>query len=95
MSTPKILSVQPVKGKKLLVKFVGGTEKIYDCSPLLHLEVFQLLKNEAFFKAVKVDTGGYGISWNDEVDLSEYELWTRGIEVGMTQPPVKPEPTAP
>ena len=94
MSAPKILSVKPMEGKKLIVKFVGGAEKIYDCSPLLHLEVFQLLKNEAFFKAVKVDAGGYGISWNDDVDLSEYELWTKGVEVGMTQPPVKPEPTA-
>jgi len=27
---------------------------------------------------VKVDAGGYGISWNDDIDLSEYELWTNG-----------------
>ncbi len=27
---------------------------------------------------VRVDTGGYGISWNDAIDLSEYELWTHG-----------------
>jgi hypothetical protein len=27
--------------------------------------------------------GGYGISWNDEIDLSEYELWTNGAEVVM------------
>ncbi len=41
--------------------------------------MFQLLKNEALFKAVRVDLGGYGISWSDEVDLSEYELWTNGV----------------
>ena len=23
----------------------------------------------------KVDAGGYGISWNDDIDISEYELW--------------------
>jgi hypothetical protein len=38
----------------------------------LNLEMFWWLKNDAFFKSVKVDTGGYGISWNDEIDLSEY-----------------------
>ena len=37
--------------------------------------------HEAFFKAVTVDPGGYGVSWDDEMDLSEYELWNNGVEV--------------
>lgn len=83
MNTPKILSVQAQEHKKLLVEFVNGVEKIYDCTQLLYLETFELLKNDAFFKSVKVDAGGYGISWNDEIDLSEYELWANGVEVMM------------
>jgi len=85
MDTPKILSVQALENKKLSVKFVNGIEKIYDCNPLLNREMFEVLKNDAFFKAVKVDSGGYGISWNDDADLSEYELWTNGIEVAMAE----------
>jgi hypothetical protein len=85
MNTPKILSVQALENKKLLVKFVNDVEKIYDCNPLLSLEMFEVLKNDAFFKAVKVDAGGYGISWNDDADLSEYELWTNGVEVEMAE----------
>jgi len=27
---------------------------------------------------VKADKHGYGISWNDEIDLSESELWLNG-----------------
>ena len=81
MNAPKILSVQALENKRLLVKFVNGMEKIYDCTPLLNLEMFELLKNDAFFKAVKVDSGGYGISWSDDADLSEYELWTNSVEV--------------
>lgn len=81
MDAPKIQSVKPLEGKQLLVKFVNGVEKIYDCNQLLHLEVFQLLNNDAFFKLVKVDSGGYGISWNDDVDLSEHELWVSGKEL--------------
>jgi hypothetical protein len=85
MNTPKILSVQALEDKKLLVKFVNGIEKIYDCNPLLDMDMFELLKNEAFFKSVKVDSGGYGISWNDDADLSEYELWANGVEVTMAE----------
>lgn len=83
MNTPQILSVQSLEHKRLLVKFVNGIEKVYDCAPLLNKEMFQKLKNDAFFKAVRVDPGGYGISWNDNVDLSEYELWTNGVEVAL------------
>jgi hypothetical protein len=82
MDTPKVLSVQPLDDKKLLVKFVNGIEKIYDCKPLIEkFEPFKALENDVFFKQVKVDAGGYGISWNDKVDLSESELWTNAVEV--------------
>jgi hypothetical protein len=83
MNAPKILSVQALENKKLSVKFVNDVEKIYDCTPLLHLDMFQVLKNDAFFKSVKVDSGGFGVSWNDDADLSEYELWTNSVEVVM------------
>jgi hypothetical protein len=85
MDAPKIVSVQALDGKKLLVKFVNGAEKIYDCARLCQLDVFRILDNDAFFNSVRVDAGGYGISWNDEVDLSEYELWTNSVEVVMAE----------
>ena len=78
---PKIKIVKPLKNYRLLISFHNGDRKIYDCSPLLEKEVFQLLKNKAFFKAVRVDPGGYGISWNDDIDLAESELWVNGVEV--------------
>lgn len=81
MSTPKIKAVTPPEGKRLLVTFVNGVQKVYDCQGILQLDRFQLLRNEAFFKAVAVDPGGYGVSWNDQMDLSEYELWHNGVEV--------------
>jgi hypothetical protein len=40
---------------------------------------FDALKNESLFRLVHVDPGGYGVSWNADIDLSEYELWTRGV----------------
>ena len=72
---PKIESVAPLEDFKLRVTFANGVEKIYDCRPLLTEPPFTLLQSPALFRAVQVDSGGYGISWNDEIDLSEAELW--------------------
>lgn len=81
MNTPRIKSVTALGEKRLLVVFFNGIQKIYDCQWLLNLDRFQLLKTAAFFKAVRVDPGGYGVSWNDEMDLSEYELWNNGVTI--------------
>ncbi len=80
MNVPKIAAVQPLEGKRLLITFANGEKRIYDCNTKIKLETFRLLRTEAFFRAVKVDDGGYGISWNDEMDLSEYELWHNGAD---------------
>ena len=81
MDAPRIKAVLPMAERRLRVTFVNGVQKVYDCTPLLGLDRFRLLKEEAFFKTVQVDAGGYGVSWNDDADLSEYELWVRGAPV--------------
>jgi len=77
---PKIKAVKPLGDKQLLVIFEGDTQKTYDCKPLLKLVPFRPLDDDLFFKLVHVNAGGYGISWNDEIDLSESELWLNGKE---------------
>lgn len=80
-TTPRIDSVQPMGRTRLLIRFRNGEQRIYDCGPLLSRPQFRLLMDPAFFRAAHVDAGGYGISWNDDIDLSEYELWTNGKPV--------------
>jgi hypothetical protein len=75
---PKVKSVQPRPEKRLLVTFDNGTRKLYDCNPLLRSEVFAPLQEEWLFRTVRADAGGYGISWTEELDLSEAELWENG-----------------
>jgi hypothetical protein len=77
-SYPKVKSVVPSEDKCLLVRFDNGVCKLYDCKPLLKTKEFAPLKDNWFFRMVKVDAGGYGISWNEEIDLSESELWENG-----------------
>ncbi len=86
MKYPKIKSVKPMEKQRLWVVFDEGTEKLYDCAPLLVMKAFEPLQHVWLFNQVKVDTGGYGISWNDEIDLAESELWLNGVEtVNSTQ----------
>ncbi|SJM91692.1 conserved hypothetical protein [Crenothrix polyspora] len=46
--------------------------------PLLDKAMFSPLKNVTLFKSVQVDVGGYAIIWNENIDISEYELWKNG-----------------
>jgi hypothetical protein len=78
---PRIRSARASGPAQLVVRFENGVEKAYDCGPLLNRPQFQLLKVPAFFRAVRVDAGGYGVSWNDQMDISEYEVWTNGKSV--------------
>ena len=61
-----------------MVTFSTGEKKNYDCAPLLKKEAFFDLKNDAVFYSVHKGAGGYGVVWNDEIDLSESELWLHG-----------------
>ncbi len=79
LTFPKIKSVKPLANKCLLVEFTNDDIKIYDCRPLLEQYVFTPLKDEAFFGNVRVDKAGYGVVWNDYIDLSEAELWINGV----------------
>ena len=75
----KVKSVTPQNNYLLLVSFVEGVSKIYDIKPLFNKwPVFNELKEGHLFYDVKVDQGGYGISWNKNIDLSCDELFFEG-----------------
>ena len=79
----KIKNVSALPEYKLRVQFSEGVTKIYDVTPLFDkIPVFADLKDnlQAFF-CVSVDVGGYGIIWNDDLDLSCDELWENGVQV--------------
>jgi hypothetical protein len=76
-----IISAKVVDDTTLLVEFSNGDRRRYSIVHLLDKTMFMPLRNPSFFRAFSVDDGGYGIVWNDEIDLSEYELWKNGVEV--------------
>lgn len=77
----KIKSVQALPDFKLGVQFSEGITKIYDVKPLFQkMPIFEQLKDMKLFGCVQVDVGGYGIIWNDNIDLSCDELWENGLK---------------
>ena len=76
----KVKAVNPMPDLRLCVQFAEGITKIYDIKPLLSKwTVFQALEDQpGLFSSVEVDVGGYGIIWNDELDLSCNELFENG-----------------
>lgn len=75
----KVTAVKPDGGFFLRVEFADGTTKRYDVSQLfVKFPVFLDLREQSLFNGVRVDPGGYGISWNDKLDLSCDELYYMG-----------------
>ncbi len=81
MNTPRIKHAEPQEGRFLVATFTNGQKKKYDIKRLLNLEMFAPLKNQALFKNVHVEPGGYAVSWNADLDISEHELWQHGEEI--------------
>jgi len=79
----KVKSAAPLSDYKLSIQFSEGATKLYDMKPLFdRIPAFKYLKeNPAEFACVSVDVGGYGIVWNDDLDLSCDELWENGVIV--------------
>lgn len=79
----KIKLVTPLKDFEVSVHFVEGITKIYDIKPLFSkIKAFKKFKETpSLFYDVTVDVGGYGIIWNDDLDLSCDELFKNGKTV--------------
>ena len=79
----KVKAVSALPEYKLSVQFSEGVTKIYDVKPLFSKwEPFNELKRRPeLFYEVEVDQGGFGIVWNDDLDLSCDELYENGETV--------------
>lgn len=79
----KIKAVNALPDYRLSVQFAEGVTKIYDVKPLLSkwAPFGALAETPELFSGVEVDPGGYGVIWNDDIDLSCNELYENGVTV--------------
>ena len=79
----KVKDVNALNDYKLIVQFCEGVTKIYDVAP--HFEKYSffvsLKDSHKLFGSVIVDQGGYGIMWNDDIDIFCDELWANGEQI--------------
>lgn len=81
----KVLNAVPLEDLQLLIFFENGIIKKFNVKPLMKdYPEFEDLDNVDLFNLVHVEPGGYGISWNEDLDCSEGELWENGVEVPLS-----------
>ena len=76
----KIKAVSPLPDFCLSIQFAEGVTKIYEVEHLFNkwASFKTLQESPELFSEVEVDVGGYGIIWNDDLDLSCDELFENG-----------------
>ena len=79
MKYPRIHKAQAIDDNTLVVEFDNREIKKYDIRKLLRYPLFSPLRKPEFFRNFKIEPGGYAIVWNEDIDLSENELWNNGV----------------
>ena len=74
-------SIKALDGYKLDATFSNGERRIYDMNNIFDkLPQLKAVEKDGLFNKVKVDAGGYGVIWNDELDLDCNEIYLNGIK---------------
>lgn len=78
----KVRSAVPLPDYQILLHFSDGSAKQYDMKVAFQkTALFDDLKTTpGLFEQLSVDQGGYGISWNDDIDIDCEELWANGVD---------------
>ena len=85
MDRIKVISVTPLKNMRLLIVFDNQVVKLFDVRRIIsEYPEYEELENEDIFSLVQVESGGYGVSWTQDLDASEGELWEYGVELPLS-----------
>ena len=79
MLQPKLVRVEAIFPLTLRLYYETGEVKLFDVTPYATGSWFGELKDETYFKSVRLLPGGVGIEWNNGQDISPHELYERGV----------------
>ena len=82
--THKIAAIRTGNNLNVIATFYDGTIKEYDVKKMfaIYPKMQELQGDSTLFNSVQIDTGGYGISWSDELDLDSDTIWKEGKTIG-------------
>ena len=71
----RIISVKPLAGYKVWVKFSDGVEGVVDLSDLKGKGVFSIWEDKEIFNQVHIDAESHTLSWPGGIDLCPDALY--------------------
>lgn len=75
MLQPKLTSVEPVTPLKLRLVYETGEVKLFDVAPYVNGPWYSELKEDAYFRTVRMLPDGTGIEWSNGQDIAPHELY--------------------
>lgn len=70
--------------------FADGEVVSFDIKTLFDkYPVFRDLEDKSLFDSIQIDGMGYGISWNDKIDLSSEGIYKHGEHIAKVDPNIK------
>ncbi len=79
MLQPRLISVRPEDGHKLLLTYETGEKRLFDVTPYMTGSWFGELRDTAYFCSVSLLPGGVGIEWLHGQDIAPHELYELSI----------------
>ena len=75
MLQPKLVNVEPMGHLKLRLTYETGEVRLFDVSPYVNGSWFGELKENTYFRTVRLLPGGVGIEWGNGQDIAPHELY--------------------
>ena len=77
---PKVIIAEPLTNHRLRLRFENGEIREFDVAPYLDKGIFRELKDDAYFRRVRVAFGS--VEWPNEQDFSKDTLYMLGTPSG-------------
>lgn len=81
MLQPKLQSVEPMDRFMLRLVYETGEVKLFDVSPYITGPWFGELREQDYFRTVRLLPGGGGIKWRNGQDIAPHELYEYGVSM--------------
>lgn len=75
MLQPRLINVEPMDHLKLKLTYEAGEVRLFDVSPYVNGSWFGELKEDAYFRTVRILPDGIGIEWSNGQDIAPHELY--------------------
>lgn len=84
-----IVKIETKENMIFIATFADGEVVSFDIKTLFErYPIFHALEDEQLFNSVVIDGVGFGISWNDDLDLSSEGIYSKGNHIGKVDPAI-------